>query len=314
MHLKYLAVDDKGKEILKQYRASRVLKLITQVKNTDCLVVEFLFGGNNKKSAKVLSEIYEYFQGNPHVIIIENGCADYFNKHLYPMISDFERKLRTLLYLISSIQHEKNTTSVISDLESKDFGVLFTILFIDENFMRKTKEQIKMKNKEAFNKASIKKLIEEIEEETMWNRLLGENTIPTLEARFDDIRKYRNDVMHCQDFSYQKYLDIRNLYAKVNKELDVEIKKIYKNVSSIRGERNFNDILRQSIYKYMEEISMDTAEPPNFEYMSKYSGAGINEEVNRIIRESVKKLINRFSSQSDKGLDHGKENTSIINT
>ena len=76
MHLKYLAVDDKGKEILKQYRASRVLKLITQVKNTDCLVVEFLFGGNNKKSAKVLSEIYEYFQGNPHVIIIENGCAD----------------------------------------------------------------------------------------------------------------------------------------------------------------------------------------------------------------------------------------------
>lgn len=82
--------------------------------------------------------------------VLSNGCAAYYNKFLYPYFNEFERKLRKLLYLKSALSEDKRDSETIKDLESKDLGAIFALLFADPQFNQDVRERVK--NKRAIYK------------------------------------------------------------------------------------------------------------------------------------------------------------------
>lgn len=217
-----------------------------------CRYVQFSIDGDNEENAKTLSKLDDTIRKKFHVTILESGCAAYFNKRLYPLINNFENKLRKLLYLTSAINEKSEDNNNITNLEGQGLGQIFTLLFIDNDFVSKVKENIKAHNRDRFSKTEILSFVESVEENTFWDKLLGEDIVPTLRNRFNDILSYRNDVMHSHFINWERYRNIQVLYNTVNSELNKALLDIEIVESKSPSRPNFNSALEQ-ILKTQEE-------------------------------------------------------------
>lgn len=245
------------KNAIASYNPGNVQKRIFSVADGKSWFVQYSVEGCSEEIAKRLSEIDEHIQTNFKVTVLEHGCSSYFNKKLYPLISRFERELRKLLYLISSINQDEKTASNIKNLETKDFGEIFSLLFIDTQFMETVKEGIKKKGKEFFSKAEVIASIESIEENTLWDSLLGKETVPTLRKQYNSVRESRNAVMHSHYIRWNNFKEIRTLYRTINNELDMAIRDIDVRESLFFHKPAFNQTLAdafQAHERYMKEI------------------------------------------------------------
>lgn len=229
------------------YNPEGVEKRFFSADNGGCWYVQFSKKGENERVAKQLSDVDEHVQKHFHMTLLEDGCSAYFNVRLYPLISEFEYKLRKLIYLASAINHDEKSSSNISDLESQDFGTLFSFLFIDNNFMLRTKDDIKGLNRELFSKANVIATIDAIDENTLWDSLLGKTSVPTLRKRFNDVRVYRNDVMHSHHLSWKKYREINSLYKVINSEINKALHDIEVVESKVPIKPTFNQILNSAL-------------------------------------------------------------------
>lgn len=178
---------------------------------------------NNEHAAKKLSDINNLIIREIAPIILTNGSAAYFNKMLYPFVNDFERKLRKLLYSASVIKPEEDKNNNISNLEEKDFGTIFDLLFWDLNFRDKTKSFVNANNKNSIKwtgySSDLYKYLDNTKEDLLWDRLLF-NKVPTLRNNFSEIRMRRNDVMHAHNIDKNDFRRTKQLFKKVNNELD----------------------------------------------------------------------------------------------
>lgn len=109
----------------------------------ECWIVKYERNGNNETTAKQSSEISTYICQEFSPTILTDESSEYFNKSLYPLVNKFERLLRKFLYLKVSQCDEQKFRSVISDIDQKDFGEIYTILFIDNNFRVAARDKIK---------------------------------------------------------------------------------------------------------------------------------------------------------------------------
>ena len=94
----------------------------------DSFFISVSQNGNSEQSAKKLSDLNDKVT-DLKPIVLTNGSAAYFNKMLFPLVNNFERKLRKLLYASSAISQNKKDT--IANLEELDFGEIFELLFLD---------------------------------------------------------------------------------------------------------------------------------------------------------------------------------------
>ena len=248
MKLDYLLLDAKDKASLQKYKQPQIVnKCFLIIGDSGFFCVQFNIEGENEDSAKKLSDIDEHIRQNYSVTVLENGCSTYFNRRLYPIIATFELKLRKLLYLSASVASDNKLAGNIMDLESKDFGQIFTMLFIDDSFMNNIKDKIKARNKETFSKADVLALIESVNEKPLWDVLLAKDIVPTLRTRFCEVRLYRNDVMHSHYINWAKYKEIQKLFNNINSELDealhgIEIKEIVDQINP-----SFNETLQRAL-------------------------------------------------------------------
>ena len=250
----YLLQELTEKDAIKGYKPKDVKKRMFSANNEQCWYVQFSAEGENEETAKQLSEIDEYVRGAFHVTVLENGCSAYFNKRLYPFINEFENKLRKLLYLTSAINHDDKSAGNIADLESKDFGTIFAMLFVDNDFMGKVKDDLKKRDLKHFSKTEVIAAIESINENTLWDTLLGKETVPTLRKSFINVREYRNDVMHSHHIIWEKYIKIQSLYKAINNELDEAIHDIEVVESKTPSKPAFNKTLEGAL-RVQEQLS-----------------------------------------------------------
>lgn len=243
----YLIQESTEKKAIENYKDERIKKRVFSANNGNCWYIQFSSERENEKNAKILSEVDCNVQKNYHVTVLEDGCSAYFNKKLYPLVSRFEYKLRKLIYLTSAINHDEKSTSNISDLESQDFGQIFSLLFIDNSFMDKVKSEVKNRNRDVFSKAEVIAKIKSFDENTVWDKLLGKDSVRTLRKRFIDVRDYRNDVMHSHHMNWDKYMSIRTLYKTINNELDEAIKDIEIVESKAPSKPKFNQTLSDAL-------------------------------------------------------------------
>ena len=250
----YLLLDNTEKEAIKNYKPDKVQVEMFFANTGEWGYIQFSADNENEETAKRLSDVDEYVNCHFKVTTLESGCSEYFNKRLYTLVSRFECKLRKLLYLTSAINKDDESAANIKDLESQDFGQIFTLLFIDNEFMSKVKDSVKNRNKEQFSKAEVLALIEATDENTLWEALLGKDAVPTLRKRFNDVRSYRNDVMHSHYINWEKYRAIQKLYRTINSELDKSVHDIEVTESEAPSRPTFNHTLEGAL-RAQEQLS-----------------------------------------------------------
>ena len=141
MILEYLFLEDKKfQEDIIKHRKESLDVIIKDVKKSNFWIVVFRVNGENKENALILSKINKDVIKNYNVITLVNESAFYYNKKLYPLINEFERKLRKILYLASKLSNESSDSETIHDIEEMDFGKLFELLFTDDEFIQNVKE------------------------------------------------------------------------------------------------------------------------------------------------------------------------------
>ena len=192
----YLFTDDIKINDEKELSLCGFVPEIEPIKNSDCKIVKYISAGNSVEDAKSLSSVNETIMDKYKPTVLTNESSAYFNKRLYPLFNEFERKLRKLLYLKSALYKNKDDVKAIDNLEGMDFGELFELLFIDTKCMSETKDYVK---KYKFSSASLIRHIIEIEENTLWKKLFSDGAVSDFEGEYDTVRRHRNDVMHAHN-------------------------------------------------------------------------------------------------------------------
>lgn len=231
MVLEYLFFDRKYRQIIEAFN-QELEKLNTDGSKTpllqityrdfdelECWIVRYERSGNNEAIAKQSSEISDRICQKFSPTILTDESAEYFNKSLYPLINKFERLLRKFLYLKVSRCDVGRFKSVISDIEKKDFGDIYTILFVDSNFRSAARDKIKKLN----TRAEMFEAIDALQESTAWHILVGDSVLSIIKDNFDLLKEYRNDVMHAHNISWDKYKKAKTLFSDANTQLEQQL-------------------------------------------------------------------------------------------
>lgn len=247
----YLFADKSKKDEVKEYAPAEEVEVkITDLKNSDCWTISYSISRNDETAAKKLSEIDEYIVKTFHPTVLANESAAYFNKTLFPLANDFERKLRKLLYLKGALSPDGDVSKTIINLESQDLGQIFELLFVDPNLADAAKTKINNKKFWPFTKAKLHATIDEMEENTLWERLIGAEAVPDLVANFAFVKKCRNDIMHAHNIHYIDFKTTRELFRKINEQIDSEIDKIISasnSASPIITPSDYNTVLSNAL-------------------------------------------------------------------
>lgn len=254
----YLFTDGTHKAEFEKYEHKPVNIEICDIENSDCWIAKCSIDGDNKESANILSVVHEYVMNNYSPIVLTNESSAYYNRCLYPYFNEFERKLRKLLYLKSALSEDKRDSETIKDLESKDLGAIFALLFSDSQFIQNIKKSVNEKTWQ-FTKSELLDVLQKMSENTLWDKLLGEDAVPSLRSDFVKIKKFRNDVMHAHNMSASSFSEALKLIKKINEQLDAEIRKNIINKDAAQDGQNgetFNVAIYNAIKK-MNEVSQE---------------------------------------------------------
>lgn len=177
----YLFIDDTHRDAVEKYAPAKVSVDIYDIENSTCWIVTYSLSGENEDGAKTLSQVNDYVMGHFNATVLTNESSAYYNRKLYPYINEFERKLRKLLYLKSAIYHGDKKIDNIRDLEAKDLGTIFELLFTDAEFIKAAKSKVNERTWQ-FTKKEIIAALQGVNEDTVWNNLLGRESVTLLQS------------------------------------------------------------------------------------------------------------------------------------
>jgi hypothetical protein len=188
----------------------------------DYWIVRYEKSGHNESVAKQFSKINERVCEEFSPTVLTDGSSEYFNKILYPLVNEFERSLRKLLYLKVSLCNDEKLKSAIRDIEKKDFGDIYNILFVDNDFRSAARDKIKKLN----TRSEMLEAIDSLSERTAWDILIGTSALLVIKDNFDLLKEYRNDVMHAHNIGQSRFKAAKELFTDANSELEREIGEI----------------------------------------------------------------------------------------
>lgn len=238
----YLFRSSEHKEELQNFAFGRIKVEIDQIDNSECWTLRLSVPGNGENDAKLLSDAHDIIMGKCHPTVLENGCSAYYNKKLFPLMNEFERDLRKLLYLHSALSKEQTDTNVTKNLEEKNLDEIFNQWFFDGAFLPKICQFVNNRNLHITKEQLIFQ-IQEVPETILWDLLIGKGAVPSLRENFKQVKAYRNDVMHAHNISHERYSSAKKLIEKVNKEIKEEIGKTIQRKEENRqteADENFN--------------------------------------------------------------------------
>lgn len=221
------------------------------IDNTDLRYITINIEGENQDNAKFLSTVNDVILEDDDLIVVSNEASEYFNKRLFPLVNEFERKLRKLLYLATI--DNPDYKNKIQMLEEKDLGTIFGILFVDNDLMKTIQKWIN-ENKQLVSKNEIINYINGLKENDLWSKLFKKNNDDVLKNNYILVKNFRNDVMHAHNINYETYNEATKLFTSICKQLDDEIKKCVV-VSS--DKKQFNITLSEKLDKDKYQHNMD---------------------------------------------------------
>lgn len=228
MKQEYLFFDKDLKEKLNsEYCIEGITKKNSDFGDDGSFVMSFSMSGETEGNAEKLSKLNDEIVSKYNLVILTNGSSAYFNKKLYPLYNDFERKLRRIIYITSNYYHVEEAKDVVADLETYVFGDIYDNIFTDELFVNDVKSIVNKAGKKnnMFSKTEIVNIINGYSESTIWEKLVGNSNLTIVSENFLKIKDYRNKVMHARSMNHYEYIDAKALIKKVNQEIDAEMAK-----------------------------------------------------------------------------------------
>lgn len=235
MYLEYLFLTNSLNEEIENYSyeycvksqdaAERIIKSeleTTQLSDSTAFIVRISVKGckNSEERARHLSKIGEDFSKMYESILVRNDASAYYNQKLYPLANEFERQLRRFLYIKNALYVGDKGKKNIEDLESKDFGEIYQLLFVDDDFNKNVKTAI---NKGTYSKNEILNKINELQETTTWDKIVGTKNLSIVKDKFLEIKDFRNGIMHARNITYEDFKCQKQLFEKMVKELNQAI-------------------------------------------------------------------------------------------
>lgn len=296
MKQEYLFVEDTHKAEVESYRPENVRCSIQNIEDSSCWIAVYEASGENLQSAKTLSKTNGYITSKFNPTILTNESAAYFNKSLYPYFNEFERKLRKLLYLKSALQHDATDSQVIKELESKDLGTIFELLFTDAQFIKDVKKNINEKSWQ-FTRDEIINTINQLSENTLWDSLIGHETISVLRSDFIRVKNYRNDVMHAHNMDAASYTSALGVIKKINDQLDDELNKLVKSPEKEEANdtQSFNSTLNQALRDHETAMAI-SVNVPHSPYEKIFHDIASQAEISPTIRDMQAEIAQKSAS------------------
>jgi hypothetical protein len=281
MNQEYMFTDSLHKNELSKYKPDKVNAEIKEIMNTNAWILSISIDSESRPSARMLSNINDYIVEAYDCTVLINESSAYFNKVLYPLVNTFERRLRKLLYLASTLNGGNVENDNIEKLEEKDLGYIFELLFTDKDFISKVKTQVN-NIPWKFTKEEMLNNIQDIEEKTLWHSYIGEDEVRDLSKSFTDVKSYRNDVMHAHNIGYEKFLKSEKMYETINAQLGLQIDKL-------TGEKPLDKAEQESNIKwglFLEEtLKIDEIDRTLKEINEKFSSGTYKRIVEAILKD-----------------------------
>lgn len=317
-------------------------KAIYDIPGKDKFILTISRKSNDEVSARILSKFNNDVMSNYDLILLTNEFSEYFLNRLYPLIIELELKLRKLLKLVSSINTIENINDekkILKRLEEESLSRLFEFLFTDIDFNNQIRGLFK-NNEELkdykVSKERYKKIIDEIDEKTPWNQLLG-NRASSLRDNYISIYEVRNEIAHAHQIDSFKFDKYSSLLKKTISELNDTIH--FFEISKEKDLQNYNFNLSKAMISYYEFVSLiDTSKLFNnlevfgsfFESLNKQSlpayealavfgkyvntfveNLGINNITNNILNEPYYKNLAELSNKASEAIKMTLETQSI---
>lgn len=182
--------------------------------------------------------------------VISSESSQYFCENIYPLVVTFETKLRYALYISRALFENGNVNKDSfgikigeknkKEIEETDFGEIYEALFTDPGLQEKVK---KINGQQKLTKADLIKKIDELEETSVWEQIVGSD-YSYIGEHFLEIKDYRNDVMHNHLMTYTTYVQERLILQKAVAEIERVISdKLLVNDSDYSNNINIFEVL-----------------------------------------------------------------------
>lgn len=244
---------DEYKQLVKEmnFKASNgieVSKRSLKANGKDNYYLRLYCSKEDIESARALSEIRcliekEFRENGIEYRVLIDESSQHFTNTLYPLIMEFETKLRKFIHNTLFDISEESKKRVIAQLATSlgikiqddkivDFLELSTLekirmfLFQNNELYADVKKYMGQEGNMCATKKELIDYISNSGSDTIWNKFFENNfSDSTLPNTFEKIIGYRNDVMHFHYISFQRYDEGENLIKSAIQDLDKQIKK-----------------------------------------------------------------------------------------
>ena len=312
MKIEYIIEGDAYKKAIKgmipkEQKGIKITTKNSKISGVNNYVLSISCEGENINNAKTLSGISSSLTpkiesvGTKFYMLIDEPSS-YFAQKLYPLVCEFETKLRKFIYLAlfdldeqaNKVVFEKlktNSKKAIGDvkevpktnfLEKATLGEVFFFLFDNSEFINEAKSKTNtiVNDIERYaTKAELIERISQIEEKTIWNKLFAQNFSDfNLPLVYRELFTLRNDTMHFHTITYDKFENAKKLFQKTNFELDEQISKgivlesTPENVEIISNNKQYGLSKLSSLFKTLYDLQ------PKIDY------AGLSTTMNELIK------------------------------
>lgn len=256
---------------------------------------------NAEPNAIFLAGVNEEFVRKFSPIVLINESAEHFNKSLFPLVNKFERLLRKFLFLKVAQCDPEKFGHILRDLEKKDFGEIYSILFVDNQFCTSARNKIKS----VSTRAEMLEILDELQENTTWDMLVDPSVLVIIKENFEAMKDYRNDVMHAHNIGYEAYKKAKTLFTEANTQLEAEIHKIIEFAQPSETSAEYSDSLYEKLALATQGMAkLGSGMITALEKIAQYSASTLTPE--RL--ELLGKIAIAFSAMDDKSSKDDEKN------
>lgn len=243
--------------------------------------------GDSSNTAKNLSSIKELLNVQEirkkfYVIYAFDGVSDYYSRRLFPLITEFESKLRSLIYIslinnhgiswisetIDKIDYELDDSNKIKkellrnsngsfDIDNalQNFTLSTYEKFLFTRYSDSTYEEI-VKNIEAhyfeniLDDYSISHILMQKDKKSICNRYIKNINEIKFKSLFKKIQKIRNKVMHGREVTLKDYRVNKGVLSESIFLIESSIE-VYMNNEYYIDENNMYGSVRKTRYEYL---------------------------------------------------------------
>lgn len=290
------------------------------------IVLSYEYSKNKLSSARLFGDFVTKFKellgkNQTRYSILSDDLSSYFAQKLYPKFQRYESDLRKIFMLALSPLEDENIVETIKketrnkldlskvhtlkNIEHLQIAELHDLIF-DLNINRINSISEHFKDFQSKNNDDLKRMISSVLPVTIWEKYFtpfvsGESD-DILKRNYNQIRQYRNDVMHFHSLTYKRYIQIDSILSDANIELEKLESNMLRKWDLELTKKLISDLFDPYIWDSVSNISkiVSTAIKPSLDTM-----AAVNVDLKNMSKMIVSAIPNiQMPNLNLETLDH----------